>query len=49
MQKGAFKVEPYGNDDIRINVGGKQYSTQEISAFTLQKMKKLLKTILEKK
>ncbi len=35
-----FKVEPYGNDDIRINVGGKQYSTQEISAFTLQKMKK---------
>jgi molecular chaperone DnaK len=35
-----FKVEPYGNDDVRINVGGKQYSTQEISAFTLQKMKK---------
>jgi molecular chaperone DnaK len=39
-KKVPFKVEPYGNDDIRINVGGKQYSTQEISAFTLQKMKK---------
>ena len=35
-----FKVEAYGNDDVRISVGDKKYSTQEISAFTLQKMKK---------
>jgi molecular chaperone DnaK len=35
-----YKVEPYGNDDIRINIDGKQYSSQEISAFILQKMKK---------
>jgi len=35
-----YKVEPYGNDDVRINIDGKQYSTQEISAFILQKMKK---------
>ncbi len=35
-----YKVEPYGNDDVRINIDGKQYSTQEVSAFILQKMKK---------
>ena len=35
-----YHVEPYGNDDLRIDVDGKKYSTQEISAFILQKMKK---------
>jgi molecular chaperone DnaK len=34
-----YKVTEQG-DDVRIDVGGKQYSPQEISAFILQKMKK---------
>lgn len=34
-----YKLSPQG-DDIRIEVDGKKYSTQEISAFILQKMKK---------
>ncbi len=35
-----YHVEKYGTDDIRIDVEGKKYSPQEISAFILQKMKK---------
>jgi len=34
-----YKLVPQG-DDVRIEIGGKKYSTQEISAFILQKMKK---------
>ncbi|MDR2898018.1 MAG: molecular chaperone DnaK [Spirochaetaceae bacterium] len=35
-----YHVERYGNEEVRINVEGKFYSPQEISAFILQKMKK---------
>lgn len=34
-----YKVEPQG-DDVRVDIDGKLYSPQEISAFILQKMKK---------
>ena len=34
-----YKLVPQG-DDVRIEIDGKKYSTQEISAFILQKMKK---------
>ena len=34
-----FKVVPQG-DDVRVDIDGKLYSAQEISAFILQKMKK---------
>ena len=34
-----FKVAPQG-DDVRVDIDGKLYSPQEISAFILQKMKK---------
>jgi molecular chaperone DnaK len=39
MKLVPYKVTEQG-DDVRIDVGGKQYSPQEISAFILQKMKK---------
>ncbi|MGP1587310.1 MAG: molecular chaperone DnaK [Treponemataceae bacterium] len=35
-----YHVEAFGSEDLRINIDGKKYSTQEISAFILQKMKK---------
>ncbi|HRH45210.1 MAG TPA: molecular chaperone DnaK [Pyrinomonadaceae bacterium] len=35
-----YKVEKAGNGDVRINAEGKQYSPPEISAMTLQKLKK---------
>lgn len=34
-----YKLVPQG-DDVRVDIDGKLYSTQEISAFILQKMKK---------
>ena len=34
-----YKLVPQG-DDVRIEIDGRKYSTQEISAFILQKMKK---------
>ncbi len=34
-----YRVEPQG-EDVRVNIDGKMYSPQEISAFILQKMKK---------
>jgi len=34
-----YKVVPQG-DDVRVDIDGKMYSAQEISAFILQKMKK---------
>ncbi|MDR1147875.1 MAG: molecular chaperone DnaK [Spirochaetaceae bacterium] len=39
MKLVPYKVAEQG-DDVRIDVSGKQYSPQEISAFILQKMKK---------
>ncbi len=35
-----YKVEKAGNGDVRIDAEGKQYSPPEISAMTLQKLKK---------
>lgn len=35
-----YKVVPHGSEDVRIDIDGKLYSAQEISAFVLQKMKK---------
>jgi molecular chaperone DnaK len=35
-----YKVEKAGNGDVRITAEGKQYSPPEISAMTLQKLKK---------
>ncbi|HKL85594.1 MAG TPA: molecular chaperone DnaK [Treponemataceae bacterium] len=34
-----YKIVPQG-DEVRVDIDGKKYSTQEISAFILQKMKK---------
>ncbi len=39
LKRVPYKIVPQG-DDVRIDIDGKLYSTQEISAFTLQKMKK---------
>ena len=39
LKRVPYKLAPQG-DDVRIEIDGKKYSTQEISAFILQKMKK---------
>ncbi|WP_029409713.1 molecular chaperone DnaK [Treponema pedis] len=39
LKRVPYKIIPQG-DDVRIDIDGKHYSTQEISAFILQKMKK---------
>ena len=39
LKRVPYKIMPQG-DDVRIDIDGKPYSTQEISAFILQKMKK---------
>lgn len=39
LKRVPYKIVPQG-DDVRIDIEGKNYSTQEISAFILQKMKK---------
>lgn len=39
IKRVAYKIVANG-DDVRIDIGGKLYSPQEISAFILQKMKK---------
>ena len=39
LKRVPYKIVPQG-DDLRIEIDGKKYSTQEISAFILQKMKK---------
>jgi molecular chaperone DnaK len=36
----SYKVEKGANDTIRVNIEGRQYTPQEISAMVLQKMKK---------
>ena len=38
MKRVPYHVKEQG-DDIRVDIGGKQYSPQELSAFVLQKMK----------
>ena len=39
LKRVPYKIVPQG-EDVRIDIDGKLYSTQEISAFILQKMKK---------
>ncbi|NVP24581.1 molecular chaperone DnaK [Treponema phagedenis] len=39
LKRVPYKIVPQG-EDVRIDIDGKLYSTQEISAFVLQKMKK---------
>jgi len=36
-----YKVEQGPNDTVRVNIDGRQYTAQEISAIVLQKMKKI--------
>ncbi len=40
IKKVSYKVKAGPSDDIRVEIRGKDYSPQEISAATLQKMKK---------
>ncbi|RMG86645.1 MAG: molecular chaperone DnaK [Bacteroidetes bacterium] len=41
-----YKVERGDNDTVRVNIDGRQYSPQEISAMILQKMKKVAEDYL---
>ncbi len=49
MKMVPYKVAEVGNQDIRINVKGKQYSPPEISAMILQKLKKAAEAYLGEK
>ncbi len=40
LEQVSYKVEQGSNDTVRVNVNGKQYTPQELSARVLQKMKK---------
>ena len=40
LEQVSYKVEKGNNDTIRVNINGKQYAPQELSAMILQKMKK---------
>ncbi len=42
----AYKVERGDNDTVRVNIDGRQYTPQEISAMVLQKMKKTAEDFL---
>ncbi|GAB5550828.1 MAG: molecular chaperone DnaK [Saprospiraceae bacterium] len=42
----AFKVEKGDNNTVRVNIDGRQYTPQEISAMILQKMKKTAEDFL---
>jgi molecular chaperone DnaK len=42
----SYKVEKGANDTIRVNIEGRQYTPQEISAMVLQKMKKTAEAFL---
>jgi molecular chaperone DnaK len=46
IQKMAYKVAKGDNDTVRIDIDGKMYSPQEISAMILQKMKKTAEDFL---
>ena len=41
-----YKIEQGPNDTVRVNIDGRQYTPQEISAITLQKMKKIAEDYL---
>jgi molecular chaperone DnaK len=41
-----YKVEKGDNDTVRVNIDGRQYTAQEISAMVLQKMKKTAEDFL---
>lgn len=41
-----YKVEKGDNDTVRVNIDGRQYTAQEISAMVLQKMKKVAEDFL---
>lgn len=40
LEQVSYKVEQGSNDTVRVNINGKQYTPQELSASVLQKMKK---------
>jgi molecular chaperone DnaK len=40
LEQVSYKVEQGSNDTVRVNINGKQYTPQELSAMVLQKMKK---------
>lgn len=40
LEQVSYKVEKGNNDTVRVNINGKQYAPQELSAMILQKMKK---------
>lgn len=40
LDQTSYKVEKGSNDTVRVNINGKQYTPQELSAMVLQKMKK---------
>jgi molecular chaperone DnaK len=42
----SYKVEKGANDTVRVNIEGRQYTPQEISAMVLQKMKKTAEAFL---
>ena len=42
----SYKVEKGANDTVRVNIEGRQYTPQELSAMVLQKMKKTAEDFL---
>ena len=46
LEHAAYKVEKGDNNTVRVNIDGRQYTPQEISAMVLQKMKKTAEDFL---
>ena len=46
VEKAAYKVERGDNDTVRVDIDGRMYTPQEISAMILQKMKKISEDFL---
>lgn len=46
IEKAAYKVERGDNDTVRVDIDGRMYTPQEISAMILQKMKKISEDFL---
>jgi len=42
----TYEVKPGSNDSVRVNIDGREYTPQEISAVILQKMKKIAEDYL---
>ena len=42
----SYEVKPGPNDSVRVNIDGREYTPQEISAIILQKMKKIAEDYL---